>query len=166
MNFMELRDLAYVIEAHTQRIKRSAHATRMWDKKTPYYLHPIWCASAIRFETNLPEEIRINGSQALLYHDILEDTEAELPEWLSQDVKSMVQDLTFTSSEDEWLHLWERDKVTRLLKLYDKTNNIIDGIWMEPERKQQHLTHLRRLCKDVRNNYGELTITRFARILL
>ena len=107
---MELRDLAYVIEAHTKRIKQSAHTTRMWDQKTPYYVHPIWCSSTIRFETDLSEEIRLNGSQALLYHDILEDTTAELPNWLSNDVKSLIVNLTFNSSEDEWKNLWKKEK--------------------------------------------------------
>lgn len=119
----------------------------------------------IRQEPLLSEEIRIEGSQALLYHDVLEDTTEELPPWLSQRVRALVQDLTFSSSEDEWENLWKKDKKVRLLKLYDKASNLMDGVWMKPERRQEHQAHLRKLCEDVEENYGELNITRLARTL-
>jgi len=41
----------------------------------------------------------------------------------------------------------------------------MDGTWMKPERKRQHQAHLRKLCEDVEENYGELNITRLARTL-
>ncbi len=160
---MDLRDLTFVIEAHTNHCKKGAPQVREFDNQTPYSIHPIWCASMIRQEPSLYEEVRLKGSQALLYHDVLEDTTAELPGWLSDDVRGLVSELTFKSSEDEWETLWNKDKQVRLLKLYDKVNNMMDGVWMKPERRQQHLTHLRRLCKDVEQNYGELNITKFAK---
>jgi len=163
---MELRDLSYVIEAHDKKARKPENRVRNFDNQTPYSIHPIWCASMIRQEPSLPEKMRLNGSQALLYHDVSEDTTAELPEWLSDDVKGLVSELTFESSEDEWETLWNKDKQIRLLKLYDKTSNIMDSVWMKPERRQQHLTHLKKLCEDVEQNYGELNITRFARTLL
>lgn len=162
---MEQRDLNYIIEAHTNRAKKQENMFRNWDKRTPYYVHPIWCAAMIRQEPSLIEEVRIAGSQALLYHDVLEDTTAELPRWLSNDVKSLIVNLTFNSSEDEWENLWKKEKRVRLLKLYDKVSNMMDSIWMKPERKQQHRLHLRKLCKDVERSYGELNIIRLARTL-
>ena len=161
---MEQRDLDYIIEAHTERARKSENRFRNWDQRTPYYVHPIWCAAMIRQETSLAEKDRIAGSQALLYHDIQEDTTADLPEWLPNEVKLLIDNLTFNSSEDEWENLWKKEKIVRLLKLYDKVSNMMDCVWMKPERRQQHQSHLRKLCEDVERNYGELNITKLARI--
>lgn len=162
---MDVRDLSYVIEAHDKRARKPENRVRNFDKQTPYSIHPIWCASMIRQEPSLSEDVRLKGSQALLYHDVLEDTTAELPEWLSDDVRTLVSELTFESSEDEWKTLWNEDKQIRLLKLYDKVSNMMDSVWMKPKRRQQHLIHLRKLCEDVEKNYGELNITKFSRTL-
>jgi (p)ppGpp synthase/HD superfamily hydrolase len=163
---MQERDLTYIIQAHTQKAKKLGYRFRKWDNKTPYYVHPIWCASMIRQEPSLPEEIRVRGSQALLYHDVLEDTTATLPDWLSDEVRTLVSNLTFESSEDEWEKLWQRSEQVRLLKLYDKVSNMMDSSWMKPERRNKHLAHLRKLCENVEQNYGNLNITRLARTFL
>ena len=123
---METKDLVYIIQAHTEKAKKPERRFRQWDNRTPYYVHPIWCAAMIRQEPSLDEQTRVNGSQALLYHDVPEDTTVQLPGWLSDDVKSLISDLTFDSSEDEWKHLWKKDKLIKLLKLYDKVNNLMD----------------------------------------
>lgn len=159
---MDARDLAYIIDAHSNK---SGNRTRKWDMKTPYYVHPIWCAAMILHETSLPGDIRKDGSQALLYHDVLEDTTAGLAPWLSGRVRSLTMGMTFDSSEDEWENLWKRDKEVRLLKVYDKTSNLLDGIWMTPERREKHVTHLRRLVEDVEGNYGGLNILNVAKTL-
>lgn len=156
---MKARDLVYIIRAHGNQVRK-------WDNKTPYHVHPIWCSAMIMQETSLPEKIRVPGSEALLYHDILEDTEAGLPEWLSDEVKDLVVELTFDSSEDEWANVWQKSREVRLLKLYDKVSNLLDCIWMTPERRKQHSAHLRRLCEDVESNYGKLNVVRLARLLL
>ena len=163
---IEVKDLVYVIDAHTNRAVRPDKSTRMWDGKTPYHMHPIWCATTILHDTSLSEEIRRYGSQALLYHDILEDTTAGLPEWLSPEVRELVRGMTFKSSEDEWENLWERSQEVRLLKAYDKTSNLLDSVWMKPERKIQHQNHLRKLVEDVQRNYGDLNILRIAKTLI
>jgi len=163
---MEIRDLAYVIEAHETKAREPENKFRSFDDRTPYSVHPIWCASMIRQEPSLPEDVRLRGGQALLYHDVPEDTTAELPDWLDDDVRTLVSELTFESSEDEWANVWDRGKEVRLLKLYDKVSNILDSVWMAPDRRLQHLTHLRKLCDDVERNYGELNITKLARTFL
>ena len=153
------------MKAHSEMAKKETNINRMWDQKTPYYFHPIWCATTILHETSLPENIRMDGSLSLLYHDILEDTNASLPDWLSNRVRGLVEGMTFHSSEDEWENLWNRDKEVRLLKLYDKTSNLLDGVWMTPQRRNQHTTHLKRLIADVRENYGNLNILKIAETL-
>ncbi len=162
---MELRDLSFIIDAHTNKIKENASKVRKWDNKTPYYIHPIWCATMLLQETSIPEEIRIKGSQALLYHDVVEDTEVGLPEWLSKDIRSLIFNMNLDSSEDEWTNLWKKDKEVRLLKLFDKVSNVLDGVWMEQNRKKQHIEHLKKLCKDVEENYGGLNIVKLAKTL-
>ena len=160
---IEVRDLDYVINAHTDRARKPSDVTRKWDKKTPYHFHSIWCATMILHETSLPEETRLYGSCALLYHDIPEDTTAPFPNWLTDRVKLLVQGMTFSSSEDEWENLWTRDKEVRLLKVYDKTSNILDGVWMEPVRREKHLSHLKKLVEDVERSYEDLNILKLAR---
>ncbi len=92
------KDLNYIIEAHKQSLDIKK-ATRYWDLKTSYSIHPIWCATTLLHETSLPEELRQDGYQALLYHDILEDTFFPLPEWLSERVQGLVKNMTFESSQ-------------------------------------------------------------------
>jgi len=163
---LEARDIAYIIDAHTNKVKTTASEFRKWDLKTPYYIHPIWCASMILHETSLLEVIRTYGSQTLLYHDVVEDTTAELPPWLTPRVKAGVGGMTFESSEDEWKNLWGREKEVRLFKLYDKTSNLMDGAWMQPERRSKHVSHIRRIIEDVEKNYENLNILKLARAVL
>ena len=54
----------------------------------------------------------------------------------------------------------------RLLKLYDKTSNLMDGIWMDEEKRERYVEYTSRLCQDVEQNYGELNITRIARAII
>ena len=63
---IKTRDITYIINAHTNKAKKPENTTRMFDGKTPYYVHPIWCATMILQETSLPEYLRREGSQALL----------------------------------------------------------------------------------------------------
>lgn len=163
---MNIRDLAYVIQAHNEHPRDSASRFRKWDGKTPYSVHPIWCAATILQETSLPEELRRDGSQALLYHDILEDTTAGLPVWISGRVKGLVTSMTFDSSEHEWRNLWERGNEVILFKAYDKTSNLMDGSWMTTDRRTQHAAHLQRICDHIEPIYGPLNIIRIARTLL
>lgn len=161
---LDEKDLNYIIEAH--RKSEPKKATRYWDKKTPYHIHPIWCAVTLLHETSLPEELRQDGSQALLYHDILEDTSSPLPDWLSERVQSLVRDLTFESSQQEMEEVWSKSLEIRLLKLYDKTSNLMDGIWMDKGKKEKYVEYISRLCDDVEKNYGRLNITKIARAVI
>ena len=161
---LDEKDLNYIIEAH--RKSKPNKSTRLWDKKTPYSIHPIWCAMTLLHETSLPEDLRRDGSQALLYHDILEDTEYPLPSWLSTIVQELVIEMTFESSRRERKDIWTKFPEVRLLKLYDKVSNLMDGIWMLPERRKEYEGFISRLCDDVEENYDKLNITRIARTII
>ena len=158
------KDLLYIIEAH--RNSEDKKSTRYWDRKTPYSIHPIWCAMTLLHETSFPEELRRDGSQALLYHDVLEDTVYTLPDWLSERVQGIVRDLTFESSQEEMEKIWAKSPEVRLLKLYDKTSNLMDGIWMGHEKRGRYAEYTLRLCRDVERNYGELNITKIAKAII
>lgn len=161
---LDEKDLNYIIEAHRKSgLDKSA---RRWDKKTPYSIHPIWCAMTLLHETSLPEDLRRDGSQALLYHDILEDTEWPLPSWLSTRVIKLVMDMTFESSQHEMKEIWNKPPEIRLFKLYDKTSNRMDGVWMDKEKREMYTEYSSRLCDDVEKNYGKLNITRIARAII
>ncbi|MEZ4616347.1 MAG: hypothetical protein R2867_12710 [Caldilineaceae bacterium] len=63
--------IAHAIEAHTHFPNTPRDAVRIWDQRTPYVIHPIWCAMTLLTETALPETIRYPGAIALLWHDTL-----------------------------------------------------------------------------------------------
>ena len=166
MNGKELaRLISYAVRAHEKFPKEPSMTVRRWDGKTPYGIHPVWCATTLLHETNLPAKLRIVGAQTLLFHDLLEDTVTILPKGISLRVKELVEGMTFTSSNEEMKKIWERPKEIRLFKLYDKVSNILDGTWMAPKKKRKYLTYIRRLADDVEQNYGLLNVVRIARAL-
>lgn len=78
--------------------------------------------------------------------------------------------MTFTgeagSTAIEIREIWDRPKIVRLLKLYDKVSNLLDGSWMSDEKwNNQYVPYVKRLANDVENNYGTLNIVRIARAI-
>ena len=162
-----LAHIERIIDAHTNQSRTPSKAHRKWDGSTPYALHPLWCATTLATETTLDEQTRTDGFLALLYHDVLEDTTLPLPTGFSQRVQGLIAGMTFYGgSAEEEEHLWERHTEIRLLKLYDKVSNLLDGSWMTTERKERYERHTRRLLDDVLEYYGELNITRIAQAVL
>lgn len=117
-------------------------------------------------ETALPEELRIKGYQALLFHDLLEDTRAQLPAELSKDVRTLVLEMTFAGFAEEQVKLWDKSMEVKLLKLYDKVSNLMDGAWMSAEKRAQYTAHTVRLCSEVEAEFGNLTIVKIAKAIL
>ena len=98
---MEQRDLDYVIGAHRDHSVKPSKAFRKWDGKTPYHIHPIWCATMLATETTLDDRTREEGVLTLLYHDILEDTTRGLPDWLNERVKHLIDMMTYDGMVEE-----------------------------------------------------------------
>jgi len=163
---MEQRDIDYVIEAHRDYSARDFKAFRKWDGKTPYHIHPIWCAAMLATETTLDASVRQVGTQVLLYHDVLEDTTRELPEWLSQDVVEKIWQMTYDSMIEEMRNIWTKPKEIRLFKLYDKTSNLLDWQVSSVVKHEHYKEYTRGLCSDVEDNYGVLNITKMARLIV
>lgn len=157
--------IAYAFRVHSENAAKPSKAVRKWDGKTPYGIHPTWCAMTILAETTLPEELRYDGAEALLFHDILEDTTAALLPDTRAEVVDLVREMTFVSSDREMVEVWGRGPTVLLLKLYDKTSNLLDGVWMSPEKRGLYNAYLLRLCDEVEKEYVELNIIKIARAI-
>lgn len=158
--------LNFCIDSHTDKPLKPSKAFRKWDQKTLYATHPIWCAMTILTETTLPEDVRYKGCQILILHDILEDTEIDnLTGIVSEDIIQSVKDMTFDSSAAEMLQIWDLSPFIKLLKLYDKVSNLLDGTWMDKEKADKYKYYVIRLCRAVELAYGNLNIVKMARSL-
>ncbi len=160
---MKLSDhIRYIIHAHQQQPQKLLNAYRLWDKNTPYSIHPLWCAMTILTETQLPKALREEGHLTLLYHDILEDTKAKLPT-LPDKVKKSIRDMTFDNGIDQEIaRIWHKQSKIRLFKLYDKISNLLDASWMPPELHKKYIDYTRKLLQDVEQNFGSLNIVKIA----
>lgn len=137
---------------------------RKWDGRTPYAIHPVWCAVTILAETTLPEEIRYHGALALLLHDVLEDTQAPLPSRLPPQVEALVLEKTFASFEEEHELIWGRSELCRLLTTYDKVSNLLDANW-RTNKRDLYVGYTLRLADDTEKRWGPLNIVRIARAI-
>jgi len=159
--FRNVIDLCF--RAHTLHPRKPQKAVRKWDGRTPYFVHPLWCGTAILHEPSLPEALRRRGAQALCLHDVLEDTTQRLPPGLPPAVRRLVQGMTFPGgSAQEMEEVWSRPPEVRLLKLYDKTCNMLDDAFMPEERRRKSRRYVRRLAADVELHYPGTNIVRLA----
>lgn len=160
--------IAFAAEAHQEKVLPTAKALRTFPsgEKNPYFTHPLWCAMMILLETQLPETIRIPGAQALLLHDILEDTSLPLPEDVSEEVRHLVQEMTYKGGfDEEKLIILKKPSLIQLLKLYDKTATLYDGD-IKPRRYQEWTAFMQKLIETVEKEYGTLHIVLLARELI
>lgn len=164
---MNLNDhIRYIIRAHQLHPKEFQNSYRLWDKKTPYSIHPIWCAMTILTETTLTEKIRQDGSLTLLYHDILEDTTMKLPPGIPRTIRTCINDMTFYGGITQEIQtIWNKKPQIRLFKLYDKVSNLLDASWMSPQLRKTYTTYTRKLLQDVEHNFGSLNIVKMAHTL-
>jgi len=159
--------IADVFDAHQRKAIKATSGLRFWDMKTPYVVHPFWCAMTILTETRLDEQIRVSGSMALLYHDVLEDTTKKLPKELDSQVVDLIKGMTFLGGiQEEMDTVWVKSKEIILLKLYDKTSNLLDAVWMKGKSRKTYLLYTKKLLNNVLENYGELNITVMAKSIL
>lgn len=159
-NLTEL--IEFVLAVHAKRPILPRKAARKWDGKTPYGIHPVWCAMALLHETKLSEEERYAGAETLLLHDIWEDTTAGLPAGTQNEIHLLVQDMTYGSTEEEMKLVWSRPPFIRLLKLYDKVSNLMDGAWMSDEQRKKYAEYTKKLADDAKENFGDLNIVKIA----
>lgn len=157
----------FVINAHQNLAKSPNKTVRRFDNETPYSIHPLWCATMIAAEVSLPESLRTEGTFTLLYHDILEDTTADIPSNLPPDIRKSIEDMTFMGGmSQEMIEIWGKEPKIRLFKLYDKVSNLLDSAWMTPERRRIYVEHTRKLIEDVEKNFGPLNIIKIAKTIV
>lgn len=160
------RHINFIINAHNSKAKTAQKSLRLWDKKTPYSIHPIWCSMTILTESSLAKQLREDGCLTLLYHDILEDTNAKLPSTLSIKVKSLIREMTFTKGiTQEMREIWKKEPEVRLLKLYDKVSNLLDASWMSTKQLGNYNLYTQKLTQNIETYYGILNIVKIARSL-
>lgn len=116
-------------------------------------------------EPLLPETTRRVGSIVLLWHDLLEDTTADLLDNTPEQVRQLVQEMTFDNFDHEMRDLWQRSDLAKLFKLYDKTSQFFDAIWLRGSRYAQLLQHTQQLTSFVQQTYGDLNIVKLAQAL-
>lgn len=156
--------IGFAYEAHNNHPTKPSKAFRKWNGETPYAVHPAWCAMTLLCEETLPKRIRDIGAQALLLHDILEDTTAKLPEGLEPEVVKLVEEMTFLGgSAQEMVEVWGRSDECKLLKLFDKVSNLQDAGWMSEEKRAKYNAYTSKLCDEVEAKFGTLNIVRMAR---
>ncbi|MES2223576.1 MAG: hypothetical protein V4469_01425 [Patescibacteria group bacterium] len=154
-------------EAHQEMALPTAKTHRKFPSQetNPYFTHPLWCSMMILLDTKLPESIRIPGAEALLFHDVLEDTTAALPSDLSEEVVAMIKDMTFENFEIEVKETLQKPAKAQLLKLYDKTATLYDGALRE-FRYPEWIDFTNKLIETVEKEYGELNIVILAKALI
>lgn len=159
--------ITFAFTAHAETPAKPANAFRKFDGRTPYAIHPTWCALTMLHESTLDEALRIRCAYTLIFHDILEDTTSRLPEGTDPQIAALVDEMTFPDgSAQEQAELWDRSKEARLCKLFDKVSNHVSPYKTTPEKAAKANAHLSRLIEDVEANFGILNITRIARALL
>ena len=162
--------IAYVISAHQNYAKSPMKAMRRWDGQTPYSIHSIWCAMTILTEEKLSQHIRVLGCKILLLHDVPEDTIRELPDWIDNEERELLQEMLYEDSADERLNLWGKSDLAKLFKLYDKVSNLLDSSWMLKERGHEYynetLNHASKLVEFVEGKFGELNIVIMAKTII
>lgn len=162
---MIVDSVSFTKRAHIDLPNSPNDSIRFHDCTTPYIVHPIWCAMTIMTETNLDEALRLKGCQALMWHDVLEDTNAELPIDTSDEVRQLIQDMSFASFAVERDLVWQKSKEVRLLKLYDKTSNLLDASHFSKDKWNNYVEFTQLLIDDVENNFGQLNIIKIARVI-
>ncbi len=157
--------LLHTFEAHANHPLKPTKATRKWDHATPQGVHPTWCAMTLLQEPTIPEELRVTGALALLFHDLLEDTTAKLPSETPDHVRALVEHMTFTGMADEMVQIWEKTPEVWLLKLYDKVSNLLDGQWLAGEKADNYKSYTLELADRVEQRFGTLNIVKIARAI-
>lgn len=157
--------VAFAKHAHIDSPISPDDAVRFHDRSTPYIVHPIWCAMTIMTETLLDESVRTNGYLALMWHDVLEDTHAQLPDDIEDGVRELIEGMTFASFAVEKETVWQRPAIIRLLKLYDKTSNLLDGSHLSAVKWNAYTEFTQLLIDDAEQNFGQLNIVKIAKVI-
>jgi hypothetical protein len=140
------------------------------DGKVPFMTHPLGSAHLLIADTLVPYEERERGFKILLLHDVLEDTSIPLPEWVEEDVRNGVIEMTYTGSkmlEEKLAWVALKPSFIRLLLLYDTFWSLYEGHVGGPaERQVLWRRGVAELTEQVAREYGDLRIVQIARAIV
>jgi len=134
------------------------------DGKVPYMIHPLWCASMLIADTEVPREQRELGFKALLLHDVLEDTSLEFPDWVEPEVKEVVKELTFESFEQAVEEYPKKAAFIKLLLLYDKLSSMYED-HVEDHHKSEWKKFTLQGIVAVEKEYGDIRIVQIGKAI-
>jgi hypothetical protein len=132
--------------------------------KVPYATHPLGCAMLLIADQRIPWHEREIGFQALILHDVLEDTNADLPNWVDEEVKETVRQMTFESSDHALREASSKPIFIKLLML-------LDGFWsmyeehVQPVRRKQWKQGVAMAIKEVEQHYGNIRVVQIAKAI-
>jgi (p)ppGpp synthase/HD superfamily hydrolase len=161
--FKKILDFAY--DAYQNKSKRD---TLRQGGKTPFITHPYFAASLLLADRRVPWEDRYYGYQILILHDVLEDTDADLPDWLEDRVVQGVKDMTFSddiSFEEKGEIIKNRDPFIKLLELCDTISNVYEEHVGEKKRSEWKELD-KELVIDVENIYGDIRVVQLSKAIL
>ena len=154
--FRSLVDYAYrAHQEHATKISPTTGkiATMRQRGKVPFLIHPLWCALTLLHDTRVPWEDRRIGFQALLFHDVLEDTTLPLPDGLEPRAVALIGEMTCDTWEEE-IAIENKEPLFYLVKLIDKLSTTYEeGVRPDPVRRAQWLELNRQLLTRVREYY-------------
>lgn len=159
------RAIAYAAEAHSYHARKESKAFIRRDGATPYWIHTAECATRLAQDFDLPEEMRNDCAEAMVYHDMLEDTSMDLPPDVSPKVRELVEKMTFKDGEEEFNEVWFRGPEILVMKLYDKVSGLKNGPWDwegNPARREYYANYTSLLADAVSQQYGNIRIVREA----
>ncbi len=160
--------IGFSARAHQEKVLPTAKALRTFPsrEKNPYFTHSLWCAIMVLLDTQLPEKIRVPGAEALLLHDVLEDTSSSFPSNVSDEVKHLVEEMTYKGGfDEEKTAILKKQPMVQLLKLYDKTATLYDGD-LKKTMYGEWTDFMQKLIETVEREYGTLNIVLLARELI
>jgi len=165
LNAQQISDaITFAFNAHDVSANRAKDRFRKFDKKTPYAVHPTWLSLTMLHEAKIPEDKRILFFYVLLYHDVLEDTTAKLPDDTPPEVVKLVNEMTFTSSKEERTEIWKRSQEAILLKVFDKTSNLMNCY--SDKKLEDYRQYIPQLITEAEKHYPDLNIYKIVKGLL
>lgn len=135
------------------------------DGKVPYIMHPLWCATLLLNDQLIPFKKRKLGFQVLLLHDVIEDTDLSMPDWISREVRNYVQEMTFSTWEEAKREKPKKSIFMKLLFLYDALSSMYEfHVSKKKQKEWKKLTN--DLLEEVENHYGNIRIVQIAKPIL
>lgn len=135
------------------------------DGKVPYFVHPLWCATMLVTDTRIPYKERELGFKTLILHDVLEDTDLTLPDWVEPEVVELIKQMTFKSS-DSALDLVSSEPINiKLLHLADGLSSMYEEHVSE-KRRSKWKTILATNLVDIESHYGNIRLVQIAKAIL